>query len=77
MLSATNLKLHQKGVIASIDNLETELQLLNYGFFSGSVIELVHVSKLKNTYCFLINNSIFALRKKNAEEIKIHEKLKT
>ena len=70
-MTAIELNINQKAIIVGITNPSIDVNLQQYGFIIGDEIELKHVTFFNSTYTFLVNNSLFALRKKDARLMKV------
>lgn len=53
------------------DNLSFKRRLMDIGFIKGFYIECLQKSMLGDPVCYLINNTVVALRKKDASYITI------
>lgn len=68
---ASDLEIGQKGIIKHIDSDLLKNKLFDLGFYEGAMLQPTHISFNRNTYCFKVNNSVFAMRKKDAQKINI------
>lgn len=75
-----HLGLLKKGQLAIITEISSECKgekrqrLLDLGFIKGSEISIQSISPLKDPIAYLIHHTIIALRKEDAQNIKIEIK---
>ena len=68
----SHLKPGECAKIAEIsDNLPFKRRLMDIGFIKGFYIECLQKSMLGDPVCYLINNTVVALRKKDASHIAV------
>lgn len=66
------LKLDEEVLIKKVSGLELlKRRLLDLGFIPGSITKCVLISPFKDPKAYLINNSIIALRAKDAKNIEV------
>jgi Fe2+ transport system protein FeoA len=61
----------QFGIIRHIDSDLIKNKLFDLGFYEGAILQPTRISLNKSTFCFKINNSVFAIRRKDAEKINV------
>jgi ferrous iron transport protein A len=72
MKTAAELKLGEKAVIKEIDTTHpSAFRLIEYGFTPGQNIELVNKSLFSDPIALSVRGSLVAIRKKEADCIKI------
>ena len=71
--TAADLKIGESGLISGIDYCHpASNRLLEYGFTPGQTIELINYPIFKDPITISLRGSLIALRKKDAECIKLH-----
>jgi len=72
MKTAADLKLGEKAIIKEIDvNHPSSQRLIEYGFTPGQDIELITQSLFNDPIALSVRGSLVAIRKKEADCIKI------
>lgn len=64
VINLSNLKVGETGYITSVNgNLKLKTRLLELGFTKGTLVRVLNISSLKNSYLVEIRGYILALRK--------------
>lgn len=72
MRTAANLNFGEKAIISEIDiNHPSFRRIIEIGFTPGQQIELIHKSVFKDPLAFSIRGTIVAIRKHEAESIRL------
>lgn len=71
-INLSNLTTGESGYITSIDgNLKIKTRLLELGFTKGTLVRVLNVSSLKNSYLLEVRGYILALRNNAVKLIEI------
>lgn len=64
VINLSNLKVGETGYITSVNgNLKLKTRLLELGFTKGTLVRVLNISSLKNSYLVEIRGYILALRR--------------
>ena len=64
LINLSNLKVGETGYITSVNgNLKLKTRLLELGFTKGTLVRVLNISSLKNSYLVEIRGYILALRR--------------
>ena len=64
VINLSNLKVGETGYITSVNgNLKLKTRLLEVGFTKGTLVRVLNISSLKNSYLVEIRGYILALRR--------------
>lgn len=74
MFKLAELKVGECGYIDSISNYYIQLQLLNMGCMPKATFEVVNIAPLGDPIAVKIGNTIFSIRKHDAQHIQIKKK---
>jgi len=71
IINANELELGESGVIQTIELNKNQGKLYELGFIGGVKLKKTNISFDRQSICFTLNNATFALRKKDAQYIKV------
>jgi len=72
LLKLSELKKGQKAIVKSIEgNKEMKQRLLSFGLTKGSVVELLDCSLSKSNIEIMVDTTLLALRRQEAENIEV------
>lgn len=71
LINASQMELGETATIKKIESNENMSKLLELGFIQEAIIKKTHISYDGLNICFTINNTMFAVRAKDAQFIKV------